>query len=374
MFWHTEGRKNVLIEASSRPPTRFSQVVSVTRSSNTAPVLKPEATASQKDTFLGHTLDGLANVFDDSESSANTFSNLMHNALQGTSPNGLTISVSLPIIVHRWKRTIIVYEDERVSSTSKTLKKRHKKMLPAAAGEANTPFIYPPSIYTTPSLLFDPLASFNPTFMKLYRKGRLIRPAIGFPRGLLAMKLTYPEENIFADPIQEGTPYVTTEESGKEPFAIVSRTLCDLKIRFVIQFTNIHEFGVPNLELTYMGSLEAALASFDGVRMQWTGVSNIGSLRAHLQFALRLSKEDCKTDFHSHVVDYNAPPVAVYTFAKPKTFSMTPKCGEFKLWEPAFKYADLIVVMGLILREQEQRNKAEGLKQQYMGMRGGTPL
>lgn len=374
MLWHTEGRKDKLIGAPSRPPTRSSPAESIGPSSNTAPALKAGATINQKDTFLRHTLEDFGNVFEDSESSAHTFSNLVHNAVQDTSPTGMTLSVSLPILVYRWKRTVIVYEDEQASRTIKTLKKRRKKIFPGASAEDGTSLIYPPSIYTTPSLLFDPLESFNPTFMKLYRRGRLIRPAIGFPRGLLGMKSPRIVDNIFADPVQEETPYVTTEESGEEPFAIVSRTLCDAKIRFVIQFTNIHEFGVPNLELTYMGSLEAALASFDGVRMQWTGVSNIGSLRAHLQFALRLSKEDPKTDFHSHIVDYNAPPVAVYSFAKPRTFSITRKCGEFKLWEPAFKYADLIVVMGLILREQEQRNQAEGLKQQYMGMRGGGLL
>lgn len=53
------------------------------------------------------------------------------------------------------------------------------------------------------------------------------------------------------------------------------------------------------------------------------------------------------------------PPVALYHNISSKTLSATRKVGEFTIWEPGYELADIIVIMGLVLREQEQRKDVE---------------
>lgn len=53
------------------------------------------------------------------------------------------------------------------------------------------------------------------------------------------------------------------------------------------------------------------------------------------------------------------PPVALYHNISIKTLASTRKVGEFTIWQPGYELADIIVIMGLVLREQEQRKDVE---------------
>lgn len=57
--------------------------------------------------------------------------------------------------------------------------------------------------------------------------------------------------------------------------------------------------------------------------------------------------------------DRRRPPVALYHNISIKTLAATRKVGEFTIWEPGYELADIIVMMGLVLREQEQRKDVE---------------
>lgn len=58
-------------------------------------------------------------------------------------------------------------------------------------------------------------------------------------------------------------------------------------------------------------------------------------------------------------IDRRRPPVALYHNISIKKLAATRKVGEFTIWEPGYELADIIVMMGLVLREQEQRKDVE---------------
>lgn len=64
-----------------------------------------------------------------------------------------------------------------------------------------------------------------------------------------------------------------------------------------------------------------------------------------------------------HEIDRRRPPIALYHNVAAKPFESlrhrNRKVGEFTIWEPGYAYADIIVIMGLVLREQEERKDVE---------------
>lgn len=144
------------------------------------------------------------------------------------------------------------------------------------------------------------------------------------------------------------------------------------------------------------GSNRTTETYYNGQRMRWYGTTGLASTFGSGYFELRIvenpnnnnnnnssstnitnssqrpglpgrtaseSSTASSTLKNIHEIDRRRPPIALYHNVAAKPFESlrhrNRKVGEFTIWEPGYAYADIIVIMGLVLREQEERKDVE---------------
>ncbi|VVT55110.1 uncharacterized protein SAPINGB_P004432 [Magnusiomyces paraingens] len=269
----------------------------------------------------------------------------------------------------------------------------------------------PPSIYCTPHTSYNPFPKARTLFMTMYTYGS--RPQGG---GQLLLGKLIAERNLELglDPGYHahhsgtgtyGAPGLNSNE--KQPLCRVWQEVMKGtidQVKYVIEFENSLDFAQPTVTMINYGSKRVTDTMYDGIRMRWYGTTGLASTFGSGFFELRfieranatatgLSLSTAETSGSRQVVsgeigggqpasssnsssdnsvedvqrllqhrqelERQRPPVALYHNIYTKTLSSTRKVGEFTIWEPGYQLADIIVIMGLVLREQEQRKDVE---------------
>lgn len=98
----------------------------------------------------------------------------------------------------------------------------------------------------------------------------------------------------------------------------------------------------------------SAIASVQGTGQGGSSFSNARRHTNEMPYdqLVRMRQEQLDTE-------RRRPPVALYHNISTKTLASTRKVGEFTIWEPGYELSDIIIMMGLVLREQEQRKDVE---------------
>lgn len=195
--------------------------------------------------------------------------------------------------------------------------------------------------------------------MTINRIGKTLRNSdLGNPPKTLLAD-TYVQSQTELGLAQELHTNITEESPESKPFCQVWQTvLSNDQIKYVLEFDNDLDYAQSTITLINDGRRRVTYTSYDGIRMQWNGTTGIGSPFGSGYFELRFCEPDQPALPPRQ--DSRRPPVAVYHNVGVKTLAATRKVGDFIIWEPGFEFADVIVAMGMVLREQEQRKEIEG--------------
>lgn len=380
---HEEEHGGAIVSATTSNNTQSSSIfdipvsensdLSASSSYNNEPEQPSQPALSRRPSFES-CVDTL--VFSDAASSANT---LLHGQDQGPSSSRHQRQYagnwrSLPIYATRFRSGVSVYESDIAAKVSRTLcrQRRQKQkgkqpsssLSPVAGPSSNTRALpmsdeipMPPSLSCQVISSYNPFSSKKTPFMTIQRLGKTVRSNAfsGHPKTLLADTILH--QQIELGLAQESTTSFTEESADSKPFCQVWQSvLTNDQIKYTLEFDNELDYAQPTVFLLNDGGKRVTHTSYDGVRMQWKGTTGIGSPFGSGFFELRFADQEELTNG----TIAQRPPVAVYHNIGAKTLSNTRKVGEFIIWEPGFEFADIIVAMGMVLREQEQRKEIDG--------------
>lgn len=305
-------------------------------------------------------------VFDDSVSTVNTL-------LPGTGALGQAGSDSaqqrqytgnyraLPIYSTRFKSGVQVFESDVAAKVSRTLARQRKHKNTGAKDitlSASDEIPMPPALSCQSQASYNPFTSKKTPFMTINRLGKTLRnPDMGDqPKTLLGD--TVMQHQIELGLVHGERTTVMEESPASKPFCQVWQTvLSNDRIKYTLEFDNALDYAQSTVTLLNDGRNRATTTSYDGVHMRWDGTTGIGSLFGSGYFELRFCDPQATQVSPQH--QDRRPPVAVYHNVGVKTLAATRKIGEFVIWEPGFEFADIIVTMGLVLREQEERKEIQ---------------
>ena len=277
-------------------------------------------------------------------------------------------SRALPIYATRFKSGVQVFESDLAAKVFRTLNRGNRKQQAqqsASTSAAQSSSSSSNLIPMPPALSCQTLSSYNPfsskkiPFMTINRLGKTVHsPSSGNrPRTLLADTVLQHHVELGLAQHDDISTTVTEETMATKPFCQVWQTvLSNDQVEYTIEFDNALDYAQPTITLRNDGRRRVTHTSYDGVRMQWNGTTGLGSPFGSGYFELRFSDQEQLANQPQQL----RPPVAVYHNVGAKTLSSTRKVGEFVIWEPGFEFADIIVIMGMVLREQEQRKEIEG--------------
>lgn len=273
----------------------------------------------------------------------------------------------------------------------------------------------PPSIICQPHTSYNPFPKSRTLFMTMHRYGSV-------PGKQVLLGNIVRERNIeLGLPPPDTSGYNSSSSTGGAPSHEKS-PLCKVwqevmkgsidKVKYIIEFENSLDFAQATITMINDGSKRVTDTSYDGIRMRWYGTTGLASTFGSGFFELRFvdrplevpmrttgSRDPSRSSSVSSASDSREegtgigssdglgpsggagngdererllrlrelqldterrrPPVALYHNLTTKTLSPTRKVGEFTIWEPGYQLADIIVIMGLVLREQEQRKDVE---------------
>lgn len=355
-----------------------------------APIVAPPQhqqlhTLSRKPSFES-SVDTL--VVSDIMSSANTLSPETDTQTQTSNARQQQYagnSRSLPIYATRFKSGVQVYESDVAAKVSRTLTRQRKQKgsssspSSSAASTSSTDHIpMPPSLCCQAISSYNPFSSKKTPFMTISRLGKTLRHEStgNQPKTLLADTVLHRQIELGLVQQEQSAPgnsivtnSYTEETTASKPFCQVWQTvLSNDLIKYTLEFDNSLDYAQSSVTLLNDGHNRVTRTSYDGVRMQWSGTTGLGSPFGSGYFELRFV--DSPNDRNANALENltpsqqqqrirRRPPVAVYHNVGSKSLAATRKVGEFVIWEPAFEYADILVTMAMVLREQEQRKEIE---------------
>lgn len=245
----------------------------------------------------------------------------------------------LPIYSNRFKSGVQVFESDLAAKVFRTLGK---------SKDVNSGIPVPPALVCQTPLNYNPFTTRSIPFMTIFRHGTTVRsPDIGnFPRTLLAdaVQQRRLDMGFSTDPAS-----TVSQENGARPFCTVwQKVLNNDQIRYTMEFDSELDYAQPTVTLLNFGRERVTKTSYDNISMQWNGTTGIASPFGSGYFELRFSD------------GVRSAPVAIYNNIGVRTLAVTRKVGQFIIWEPGYEFADVIVAMGMVLREQEQRKEIEG--------------
>lgn len=258
-------------------------------------------------------------------------------------------SCLLPIYGTRFRSGIHVYESDLAAKVSKTITRQRKQ----PKGSNDT--LLPPSLCCYTQSTYNPFSFSNKVpYMKIFRQGKTLRSASnGQPKSLLASQVLQRNIELGLEP---NTQSIDIEDPGTTPFCLVwQNVLSNHQVKYVLEFDNALDYAQPSVTLINDGIMRTTRTSYDGIHMEWYGTTGLASPFGSSYFKLQICDDE-----NPLVRKQKRPPIAIYNNAGSKTLAVTRKLGEFVIWEPGFEFADIIVAMGLVLREQEQRKEVEG--------------
>jgi hypothetical protein len=332
-------------------------------------------------------------IVNDTASTVNTLLDMPSPSLDGSrQPRGSAgLSKVLPIYATRFRSGVQVFESDIAATVFRTVARSKNKQDDSqhqtSAGTGTSQIPLPPALACQTTSTINPFS--KKPFMTITRHGKTLRnPALSSnrPFTLLAEEVhqrqvdlgllrTAPSNqptsssdgtSLHPHPAALHTAGTSvTEETGNKPFCTVWQDVVGPdQIKYTLELDEA-EFGQPRIVMLNDGRRRVTKTSYGGVRLQWDGTTGIGSPFGSGYFELRFSDDiispisGAAHAEQQQPQQHRRPPVAVYHNVGTKTLAATRKVGEFVVWEPGFEFADLIVAMGLVLREQEQRKEIE---------------
>ncbi|KAF5094184.1 hypothetical protein D0Z00_003666 [Geotrichum galactomycetum] len=332
-------------------------------------------------------------IANDTASTVNTLLDIPSGSSGSRQPRGSAGSSKvLPIYATRFRSGVQVFESDIAATVFRTVarsKNKQEDSQQQTSTRTGTSQIPLPSALTCQTTSTINLFSKKP-FMTITRHGKTLRnPALSSnrPFTLLAEEVhqrqvdlgllhtahsnqptSSSDGSLPLHPVSLRTAGTNvTEETGNKPFCTVWQDVVGPdQIKYTLQLDEV-EFGQSRIVMLNDGRRRVTKTSYGGVRLQWDGTTGIGSPFGSGYFELRFSDDIISpisgaADTEQPQPQHRRPPVAVYHNVGTKTLAATRKVGEFVIWEPGFEFADLIVAMGLVLREQEQRKEIESHK------------
>lgn len=272
-------------------------------------------------------------------------------------------SRALPIYATRFRSGVQVFESDVAAKVFRTLHRQRKVQQQPSSSEASSSACSPPHIPIPPALQCQSVSSYNPfsskktPFMTINRLGKTIRSTSTGQRPKTLLANTVLQHHIELGLTQADTAVISEETvTSLPPFCQVWQTvLSNDHVKYTLEFDNALDYAQSTVVLINDGRNRVTRTSYDGVQMQWNGTTGLASPFGSGYFELRFCDQDQLAQHQQR-----RPPVAVYHNVGVKTLASTRKVGEFVIWEPGFEFADIIVVMGMVLREQEERKEIEG--------------
>lgn len=279
---------------------------------------------------------------------------------------------SLPIYATRFRSGVHVYESDVAATISRTVTRQRKQQK-----ESENDIPLPPALFCCTQSSYNPFSfSSKVPYMKIYRQGKTLRSSTsGQPKTLLANQVHQHNIELGLEPSTGDIAF--TEEQGTTPFCVVwQKVVNNDQVKYILEFDNNLDYAQSSIILYNDGRRRVTRGSYDGVRFQWNGTTGLASPFGSGYFQLHFNEENEQEEERDTNLSWlptipllqpqnRRPPVAVYHNVGVKALAVTRKVGEFIIWEPGFKYADIIVAMGLVLREQEQRKEIEGHAMAY---------
>lgn len=377
--------------------------ISSAASSSSAPIITGPVSSHQQRSVVddhhfdqrsfGSSVDTL--IVKDTASTINTLIDAPLHSSDGSSlPRGrVSTSKVLPIYATRFRSGVQVFESDTAAKVFRTVSRSKLKQadnLGEQRQQQNNSGIGTSQIPLPPALTCQTTSTINPftkkPFMMITRYGKTLRnPALASNRPLtllaeevyqhqvdLGLLNTAPNNRpigtsgpgtVLYSPasLTAGTSMV--EKIDDKPFCTVWQEVVGTdQIKYTLELDET-EFEQSRVVMLNDGRRRVTRTSYGGLRLQWDGTTGIGSPFGSGYFELRFSDDiilPSTTDTEQQPQQHRRPPVAVYHNVGTKTLAATRKVGEFVIWEPGFEFADLIVAMGMVLREQEQRKEIEG--------------
>ncbi|KAF5100381.1 hypothetical protein DV451_002608 [Geotrichum candidum] len=384
-------------EISSTSSVGSSSSVDESTGSDISYQYQPHATAVDQDFDQRSFESSVATlIFNDTSSTVNTLLDVPSHSSDGLrQPRGSAGSSKvLPIYATRFRSGVQVFESDvagkvfRTVARSRNKQENSQQQQQTFTGTGAGQIPLPPMISCQTTFTIN-LFSKKP-FMTIMRHGKTLRnPALSSnrPFTLLAEEVhqrqvdlgllrTAPSNQPTSSDGTSLSPHPgalltsgtsVTEETGNKPFCTVWQEVVGPdQIKYTLELDEA-EFGQSRVVMLNDGRRRITKTSYGGISLQWDGTTGIGSPFGSGYFELRFSDDIISpitgaSDAEHPQPQHRRPPIAVYHNAGTKTLAATRKVGEFVIWDPGFEFADLIVAMGLVLREQEQRKEIESHK------------